>query len=205
MKRILFILAAVLLSVTACTKNADDSADESAENTEQAEQSAESGEAEESGESEEGADDKAAEDDDDQADDGVTADTDVQSRDILDREEVAESAKVKHVLISWDEKSSIYQNRGGQDERGAERTKTEANRLALDLLDRASGEDAEEFDALMEEYSEDKGSARTGREYPVTPDAGLVENFKQLSLRLEEGEVGIVESIFGYHIIKRVE
>ena len=59
--------------------------------------------------------------------------------------------------------------------------------------------------ALMAELSEDPGSAKSGQSYDVTPDAGLVEPFKNLSLRLNKDEVGVVKTQFGIHIIQRVE
>ena len=58
---------------------------------------------------------------------------------------------------------------------------------------------------LFAELSEDEGSAKSGMAYPVTPDAGLVEPFKNLSLRLDVNEVGVVKTDFGVHIIQRVE
>jgi parvulin-like peptidyl-prolyl isomerase len=39
----------------------------------------------------------------------------------------------------------------------------------------------------------------------VRPDAQLVIEFRQLALRLRVGEIGVVESDFGFHIIKRIE
>jgi len=57
----------------------------------------------------------------------------------------------------------------------------------------------------MTELSEDSGSAKTGISYDVTPDAGLVPPFKNLSLRLKLNEVGVVKTDFGIHIIQRVE
>jgi parvulin-like peptidyl-prolyl isomerase len=54
-------------------------------------------------------------------------------------------------------------------------------------------------------HSEDPGSADSGEAYDVAPDAQLVIEFRQLGLRLDVNEVGVVESDFGYHIIKRVE
>jgi parvulin-like peptidyl-prolyl isomerase len=57
----------------------------------------------------------------------------------------------------------------------------------------------------MAELSEDPGSAKSGRSYDVTPDARLVGPFKNLSLRLNPGEVGVVRSSFGIHIIQRVD
>ena len=63
----------------------------------------------------------------------------------------------------------------------------------------------DKIEPLMAKLSEDPGSAKSGEGYDVTPDAGLVEPFKDLSLRLNVGEVGVVKSQFGIHIIQRVE
>jgi peptidyl-prolyl cis-trans isomerase D len=57
----------------------------------------------------------------------------------------------------------------------------------------------------MTELSEDPGSAKAGTSYDVTPDAALVPPFKNLSLRLKVGEVGVVKTDFGMHIIQRTE
>ena len=48
-------------------------------------------------------------------------------------------------------------------------------------------------------------SILSGEGYDVTPDAGLVPPFKNLSLRLNVGEVGVVRTDFGIHIIQRVQ
>jgi len=56
----------------------------------------------------------------------------------------------------------------------------------------------------MKASSEDRGSALSGRAYTVTPDAQLVIEFRQLSLRLKPGEIGVCQSEFGFHIIKRL-
>jgi hypothetical protein len=125
----------------------------------------------------------------------------VESADILARNPVTDKADVKHVLISWNDLGVVY--RGRQDPRGAARTKAQADAQAVEILKkvRAGGD----IDALMKEYSEDPGSAATGRAYPVTPDAPLVAPFKNLSLRLNPGEAGIVQSNFGWHVIKRID
>ena len=62
-----------------------------------------------------------------------------------------------------------------------------------------------DFDMLMKQYSEDPGSAAAATAYPVSPDAQLVIEFKQLGLRLNVNEVGVVQSDFGFHIMKRIE
>ena len=143
-------------------------------------------------------DDQAA---DDQAAAAPASDDSPVTEDILARDPVTDRAEVRHVLVSWDELATIYAGRGGQDPRGAARTRPQANALAASILERVRG--GEDIRTIMSEISEDRGSALTGAAYTATPDAGLVEPFKNLSLRLNAGEAGVVETIFGYHIIQR--
>lgn len=126
-----------------------------------------------------------------------------QSEDILARTSVTDHAVVRHVLVSSSANAAIYGGRGGQDARGAERSENDMRALAADILKKAN--DGADFVALMREYSEDPGSARTGREYTATPNASLVEPFKALALRLELNETGVVETDFGFHIIQRTQ
>ena len=119
----------------------------------------------------------------------------VVSSDILAREPVANNAQVKHILIGWKELER-------KDPRADKRTKPEAEGVVRAVMDQIKA--GADFDAMMKQYSEDPGSAKDGRPYPVSPDAQLVIEFKQLGLRLKVGEVGVVESDFGFHIMKRV-
>jgi hypothetical protein len=123
----------------------------------------------------------------------------VLSAEILAREPVANSATVKHILISW---SDLADSFGGHlDPRAAKRTKADAEAEVRSLLKQLK--DGADFDTLMKASSEDTGSAASGRAFTVTPDAQLVIEFRQLSLRLNVGEYGVVQSDFGFHIIKR--
>lgn len=119
----------------------------------------------------------------------------VVSSDILAREPVANTAQIKHILIGW--KGTV------QDPRADKRTKAEAEGVVKGLL--AQIKAGSDFDLLMKQHSEDPGSAASAKAYTVTPDASLVIEFKQLGLRLQLGEVGVVESDYGFHIMKRVE
>ena len=83
------------------------------------------------------------------------------------------------------------------------RTRAELDKLVPEILARAKKGDT--FESLMNEFSEDSAAVKSGEPYHVTPSAALVEPFKKLSLRLKVGEVGVVNSEFGIHIIKRVE
>jgi peptidyl-prolyl cis-trans isomerase D len=125
----------------------------------------------------------------------------VVSTDILAREPVSNRAKAKHILIGWKDKADNYG--GGIDPRAAERTREDAEVVVKEILAALAG--GADFDTLMRERSEDTGSAQSGRPFEVSPDAGLVIEFRQLGLRLAVDEVGVAESDFGFHIMKRVE
>jgi parvulin-like peptidyl-prolyl isomerase len=120
----------------------------------------------------------------------------LESADILARKETTPKVKVKHILLGWAEVSA-------GDERGKKRTRAELEALVKKTVDALKKGD--KIEPLMKELSEDPGSAASGEGYDVTPDAGLVPPFKDLSLRLKLNEVGVVKTDFGIHIIQRVE
>jgi hypothetical protein len=123
------------------------------------------------------------------------------SADILAREPLANVASVKHILISW---ADLHEAFGGrQDKRAAARQMPEAEAQVKSLMGQLTA--GGDFDTLMKANSEDLGSAATGQAFKVTPDAQLVIEFRQLSLRLNPGEIGVCQSDFGFHIIKRLE
>ncbi|HEY5934900.1 MAG TPA: peptidylprolyl isomerase [Kofleriaceae bacterium] len=123
----------------------------------------------------------------------------VVSKEILSREPVSNTADVKHILLSWKDLAEAFGGR--QDKRAEARTKADAEAETKKLFDEIKG--GGDFDALMKQHSEDLGSAASGRVFTVTPDSQLVIEFRQLALRLNLDEVGVVESDFGFHIIKR--
>lgn len=125
----------------------------------------------------------------------------VVSADILAREPLANTAQVKHILIGWADLAEAYQ--GHMDERAKKRTKAEAEATVKDLLAKLKA--GGDFDMLMKANSEDSASTGSGRPIKVTPDAGLVIEFRQLALRLHVDEWGVCQSDFGFHIIKRLE
>jgi peptidyl-prolyl cis-trans isomerase D len=118
------------------------------------------------------------------------------SADILKRKPETDKAKVKHILLGWTEVHA-------SDDRGKNRDRATLEKLVKETIAKIKG--GAKIEPLMAELSEDPGSAKTGTSYDVTPDAGLVPPFKNLSLRLKVGEVGAVKSDFGIHIIQRVE
>jgi hypothetical protein len=125
----------------------------------------------------------------------------VVSQEILAREPVANTAQVKHILIGWKDLADQYQGR--LDPRAAKRDKAAAEAEVKALVEQLGG--GADFETVMKEHSEDLGSASMARAYTVRPDAQLVIEFRQLSLRLKVSEIGVCESDFGFHIVKRIE
>jgi parvulin-like peptidyl-prolyl isomerase len=84
-----------------------------------------------------------------------------------------------------------------------EADKTRKRRIAEKLLERArKGED---FARLAKEFSEDPGSKEKGGEY-VFPRGQMIPEFEAAAFALRVGEISdIVETKFGYHIIKSLE
>ena len=110
----------------------------------------------------------------------------LQSNEILARDRTYSAVSVKHILVGY----KRNQGKAGDD-------------LAVALLGRLRK--GEPIEPLMREFSDDPGSAESGEAYDVTPDARYVPEFKDLALRLEVGEAGLVLSQFGWHVMKRVK
>ena len=93
---------------------------------------------------------------------------------------------VKHILIPFD-------NDG---DNTAEKAKAEA---ILKLLEKG-----EDFDLLLSQNNNDPGQGSEG--YEVYIGCGFVEEFEDAALKLKKGEIsGIVETGYGYHIIKALD
>lgn len=91
--------------------------------------------------------------------------------------------RAKHILISS----------GDNDD--------EAKKKAEDLLERAKN--GEDFDTLMSENSEDPGSKSNPDGYVFT-DNEMVAEFQDGVDSLKPGELTLVKSSYGYHVIKRL-
>ncbi len=95
--------------------------------------------------------------------------------------------RCKHILIMNDAGDDVAANRAQAD----------------DLLTRL--QNGEDFDTLMNEYSEDTGLAGNPGGYYFFRGE-MVAEFEDASFALAEGELsGVVESTYGYHIILRCE
>ncbi len=95
--------------------------------------------------------------------------------------------RVKHILIKTTDLDDAE--------------KAEARKRADNILDRAKN--GESFEELVKEYSEDGMDPETGYYFTT---GKMVQEFEEASYDLEVGEISdIVESVYGYHIIKKYE
>ena len=99
-----------------------------------------------------------------------------------------EMVKAQHILIKVDKSAS-------------EEDKKQARKKAEDILDKIKA--GEDFAKLASEFSDDPGSKSKGGELGFFARGRMVKSFEDAAFALKPGEVsGIVESPFGYHIIK---
>ncbi len=103
-----------------------------------------------------------------------------------------DEVKASHILIST------------VDDNGkelSEAKKKEAKKKAEEVLKKAKS--GEEFSELAKEYSDDKGSAANGGDLGYFTKGQMVKPFEEAAFSLKSGEIsGLVESEYGYHIIK---
>ncbi len=105
--------------------------------------------------------------------------------------EPAEQATVQQILIKYASKTN----------RDVTRTKEEAGALLKQVLKQArtTGTDWAE---LQKTHNEDSGGAQ---DYVVAADSQYLPSFKQTALNIGVGQIGVAESRYGFHIIKRIE
>ena len=103
-----------------------------------------------------------------------------------------DEVKASHILISTvDENGKEF----------SEAKKKEAKKKAEEVLKKAKS--GEEFSELAKEYSDDTGSAANGGDLGYFTKGQMVEPFEKAAFSLKVGQISdIVESQFGYHIIK---
>ncbi len=97
--------------------------------------------------------------------------------------------EVTHILLAY--KDAMRSS--------ATRSKEEAKALAIKLCHEARKKGAD-FNKIKDAAKSDDPGPGT---YPVTPNAGMVAPFKALAFALGVGQVDVVESDFGYHVMRR--
>lgn len=103
---------------------------------------------------------------------------------------VADSARVRHILVGIGDRQ--------QPKRSMPQAKKEADSLLVLIKDKKVS-----FDSLVVNYSDDPGSKTNGGDYGWFDETdGFVEPFKNAGLMGTKGNISVVETQFGYHIIE---
>jgi hypothetical protein len=100
-----------------------------------------------------------------------------------------------HILISYK----------GAERSTATRTKEEAKKLAEEVLAKAQAPGAD-FAALAKEYSDEPGAKERSGDLGTFKKGAMAKPFEDAAFKLKVGEIsGVVETQFGFHIIKRTK
>jgi parvulin-like peptidyl-prolyl isomerase len=102
----------------------------------------------------------------------------------------------KHILIMWEGSKSRPDN--------MTRSRADARKRAEEVLAKARA--GTPFEELVKEYTEEPGGAERGGDLGVFDRTSMVRAFSEAAFNLKVGEISdVVETQFGFHIIKRTE
>lgn len=121
------------------------------------------------------------------------SDSDIQ-KEFDSNKEQYNKVTVKHVLVGTTDPAT--------NEKLPEDKVAEKKTLADDILKKAQA--GEDFGELAKQYSEDPGSKDTGGEYTFAKGK-MVAEFEDWSFNAKEGDMGIVETSYGYHVMKFIK
>ncbi|MBR4147737.1 MAG: peptidylprolyl isomerase [Bacteroidales bacterium] len=114
---------------------------------------------------------------------------------IIDLQQRADSLKASHILIPY---------MGALRSEDTITTKERAQAIADSLVNvlKKNVKNTGLFEELAGEFSSDKGSAEKGGDLDWFTDGMMVYNFNEFVMNNPVGQIGVVETPFGYHIIK---
>lgn len=105
---------------------------------------------------------------------------------------IADSARVRHILVGLNDPN----------QQEPKRTMAEAKAEADSVLSLLKAKRVS-FDSLVINYSDDGGSKTNGGDYGwFDENSNFVEPFKNAGLKGTKGNISVVETQFGYHIIE---
>jgi parvulin-like peptidyl-prolyl isomerase len=114
-----------------------------------------------------------------------------------------EEVRARHILISTQPQQPPSPDPAKKGEQPKAPSKEEARKKAEEVL--AKARKGEDFAALAKQYSDDPGSKDKGGEYTFSRGQ-MVPEFDKAAFALQPGQISdLVETQFGYHIIKLEE
>jgi peptidyl-prolyl cis-trans isomerase D len=107
--------------------------------------------------------------------------------------QIPDSAKVRHILIPF----------VGSQSAGAEVSRTEAQaKIFADSLLSVLKADKSKFPEFVKEYSSDQGSMEKEGRYDWHPYNSMVPEFNDFEFEGNVGDMGVVKTVFGFHIME---
>ena len=124
------------------------------------------------------------------------SDSDIQ-KEFDNNKEQFNKVTVQHILIGTTDQTT--------GEELPEDKKAEKKTLAEDILKKAQA--GEDFTELAKQYSEDPGSKDIGGEYTFSKGEEFeeFEEFEDWSFNAKEGDMGIIQTYYGYHVMKFIK
>jgi len=110
---------------------------------------------------------------------------------LVETKQISDSTKASHILVAY---------QGQQFAPDVTRTKEEAEALADSLTNVIRG-DKSKFSELAAEFSSDRSNSEDGGELGYFGPGDMVPEFDNYVLENNPGDVGVVETDFGYHVI----
>ncbi|WP_424495219.1 peptidylprolyl isomerase [Salinimicrobium sp. GXAS 041] len=110
---------------------------------------------------------------------------------MMERVQIPDSAKAKHILVAY---------QGSPVGQGIARTKSEAEALADSIASVVRG-NQEQFAELAAQYSADTSNKEEAGDLGWFTPNTMVPAFNDFVFQNNAGEIGVVETQFGYHVI----
>lgn len=114
---------------------------------------------------------------------------------IVDLQNRADSLKASHILIA-------YQGALRSEDTVTTKERAQAVADSLAAVLKKNVKKTELFEELATKFSTDKGSAEKGGDLDWFTDGMMVYNFNEFVMNNPVGTIGVVETPFGYHVIK---
>ena len=107
-----------------------------------------------------------------------------------------DSVKARHILIPFK----------GAQSAAPEVTKTEEEaKTFADSLTTILKSSTSKFETFVTDYSSDKGSVEKGGLYDFYPYNQMVPGFRDFTFEGKKGDIGVVKTVFGFHIIENLD
>lgn len=110
---------------------------------------------------------------------------------LVEETKMPDSAKASHILVSWE---------GLRTAQDVTRSKEEAKVLADSIL-KVVSRSKSKFKALAEMFSADKSNSAKGGDLGYFTPGAMVPAFNDYIFNGKKGDIGVVETQFGYHVI----